>query len=105
HNVLSSRCYTIARPFQDLCFPPSLKEAASATSANPKADAQSLADDPRFQRVLQDPEIQQELRAKDFVKLMSNPKMMELTRELISDPAALKKVMGIYNSSAQALKQ
>ena len=64
-------------------------------------DAKSLAEDPRFQKILQDPDIQKEIDAHDIVKLMSNPKMMDLTQQIMSDPATMKKVLALYNSQAQ----
>ena len=33
---------------------------------------------------------------------MSNPKMMDLTQQIMSDPATMKKVMALYSSQAQA---
>ena len=64
-------------------------------------DAKSLAEDPRFQKVLQDPDIQKEIDAHDIVKLMSNPKMMDLIQQIMSDPATMKKIMALYSSQAQ----
>jgi hypothetical protein len=61
-------------------------------------EAKTLAQDPRFQKILQDPEVQKEINAHDMVKLMSNPKMMDLTKQILNDPATMKKVMQIYSS-------
>jgi len=71
------------------------------TSEAPSSDAKSLAEDPRFQKILQDPDIQKEIDAHDIVKLMSNPKMMDLAQQIMSDPATMKKVMALYSSQTQ----
>ncbi len=62
------------------------------------ADAKSLALDPRFQETLRDPDIQKEIDARDIVKLMSNPKMINLTRQVLGDPATMKKLLALYSS-------
>jgi uncharacterized membrane protein required for colicin V production len=72
--------------------------AAGEASSN---NAESLAADPRFQKVLQDPEIQKEITDHDMVKLMSNPKMMALVQQIMSDPATMKKVMALYSSQTE----
>ena len=36
---------------------------------------------------------------------MSNPKMMDLTQQIMSDPATMKKVMALYKQSAQVAKK
>ena len=71
---------------------------ASKSKKNAQADIKSLAEDPRFQKILQDPEIQKDVEDHNIAKLMSNPKMMALTQEIMNDPEALKKVIGVYNS-------
>jgi uncharacterized membrane protein required for colicin V production len=101
-DVTRSISYTIAKPLEDLLFASSKQNNAAVTSAAPNNDAKSLAEDPRFQKVLQDPEVQKEIDAHDMVKLMSNPKMMDLTREILSDPATMKKVMAVYQNQPQA---
>ncbi len=99
HNdVTRSRSYSIAKPLQDIFFAAPQKNVTATTNV-PSFDAKSLAEDPRFQKILQDPEIQKEINEHDIVKLMSNPKMIELTNQIMSDPATLKKVMAIYSHS------
>ena len=85
----------IAKPLEEIFF------------AAPKQnnDAKSLAEDPRFQKILQDPDIQKEIDAHDIVKLMKNPKMMDLVQQLMSDPATMKKVFALYGSQAQPEKR
>jgi len=93
HNdVIKSMSYSIAKPWKENFY-----------GASP-SDAKSLAQDPRFQKVLQDPEIQEEINAHDIVKLMSNPKMINLTKQIMSDPATMKKVMAVYSSQTQSSK-
>jgi hypothetical protein len=103
HNdVVKSKSYgSIAKPFEVVLFPPLKQNTATVTSANPNADAKSLAQDPRFQKIMQDPEIQKEIEEHDMVKLMSNPEMMALTQEIMNDPATMKKVMALYRSQTQ----
>jgi uncharacterized membrane protein required for colicin V production len=64
-------------------------------------EAQALAQDPRFQQVLQDPQVQQAIQNHDYSKLMSNPKMLALVQQLMSDPANLQKVLGLYKNQSQ----
>ncbi len=98
HNdVVRSNSYLIARPFEDIFFAGSKKNTAAATG-DASSNAKSLADDPRFQKILQDPEIQQEINAHDFAGLMRNPKMMDFVQQIMSDPAEMKKVMAFYSS-------
>lgn len=78
------------------------QDAAAVTKVYTSFDTKSLAEDPRFQKVLQDPEVQQEINAHDIVKLMGNPKMIALTQQIMSDPETMKKVMALYRSQAQA---
>ncbi len=65
------------------------------------ADTQSLAQDPRFQKILQDAEIQQEINGHDMAKLMSNPKIMALTQQIMTDPEMLKKVMAVWQNQPE----
>jgi uncharacterized membrane protein required for colicin V production len=102
NNVTRSLSYTIAKPLEDRLFSASKQDVSTVAAPASNNDARSLADDPRFQKVRQDPEIQKEIEAHDMVKLMSNPKMMDLTREILSDPATMKKVMAIYRNQQQA---
>jgi len=92
HNdVVRSTSGLIAKPLEEILF------AASKLNN----DAKSLAQDPRFRKILQDPEIQKEIDAHDIGKLMSNPKMMDLVQQIMNDPVTMKKVMALYRSQAQ----
>jgi len=79
-----------------------IQNNAAASNISSSPDARSLALDPRFQKTLQDPEVQSEINSHDIVKLMSNPKMMALTQQIMSDPATMKKVFALYNAQAQS---
>jgi len=82
HDVIRSRSYAAVKPWQDIFFAASQKDASAA--------AKSLARDPRFQKVLHDPETQKEIQAHDVIKLLNNPKIIGLTKQIMNDPAALK---------------
>ncbi len=102
HNdVMRSSSYLIAKPWKERFFPASKQNASTSATVSSSPDARSLANDPRFQTVLQDPDIQQEINTHDIVKLMGNPKMMDLVKQIMSDPATMKKVMNVYSSQAQ----
>jgi len=103
HNdVLDSGSYHLIKPLGDSFFAPSKQNVTAVTSPSAVNDAKSLADDPRFKKVLQDPEIQKEINDHDMIHLMSNPKMIALTQQIMSDPATFKKIMAIYNSQTQS---
>ena len=96
HNdVVQSASYLIAKPLEKIFF----------TAQKQNNDAKSLAEDPRFQKILQDPDIQKEIDAHDIVKLMRNPKMMTLVQQIMNDPATMKKVFALYGSQAQPGKK
>ena len=63
-------------------------------------DLKNLSEDARFQNVLKDSEVQKEMEAHNFVKLMSNPKVIDLSQQIIRDPATLKEVMALYSNQA-----
>lgn len=98
HDAVRSASYQlIAKPVKEAVFPDSQQNAAAdLNSPLAKDDARSLALDPRFQKILQDPEIQKEIDAHDMAKLMSNPKMMNLVQQIMSDPDTMKKVLALY---------
>jgi uncharacterized membrane protein len=101
-DVTKSMSYCrIAEPMEGIFFAASKRNETAVTSTAVMLDSKSLAEDPRFQQVLQDPEIQKEIQAHDIVKLMSNPKMMKLTKAIMSDPATMKKVMALYGQAQQ----
>ena len=103
HNeVIDSGSYHLIKPLGDSFFAPSKQDVSAAASSSAANDAKSLADDPRFKKVLQDPEIQKEINNHDMVHLMGNPKMIALTQQILSDPATFKKIMAIYNSQTQS---
>ena len=95
----------IAKPLENALFATSKQNAAAAASEASSNDAKSLAEDPRFQKILQDPDIQKEIDAHDIVKLMSNPKMMDLVQQIMNDPATMKKVFALYSSQSQPQKR
>jgi uncharacterized membrane protein len=98
-DVTKSASYlTIAKPIQETFYTTSKQTSVGLNGASANDDAKSLALDPRFQRILQDPEIQKEINAHDIAKLMSNPKMMNLVQQIMSDPDTMKKVMALYAS-------
>jgi len=100
-DVIRSASYLIAKPLgESLSVASGQNDSAVAGTASID-DKKSLAEDPRFQAVLQDPEIQKEIDTHDMVKLMSNPKMMDLTRQIMSDPATMKKILAIYSSQTK----
>jgi len=103
HNdVVRSTSYCrIVKPLEDVFFATSNQNIPVATGTALNFDAKSLATDPRFQKILQDPEIQDEIKAHDIVKLMRNPKMLALTQQIINDPETMKKVLAIYKSQMQ----
>ncbi|MDE2027702.1 MAG: CvpA family protein [Candidatus Omnitrophica bacterium] len=106
HNdITKSASYALAKPWQDAFLASQPKAAvpdnktADGTSGAANAPAvQTLAQDARFKKVMNDPEIQHDIDSHNIIALMSNPKMMELTRQIMSDPETLKKVMAVYNS-------
>jgi uncharacterized membrane protein required for colicin V production len=102
NDVTKSASYCIAKPFGESIFSVSRKNIPATSNAALSAEAKLLAADPRFHMVLQDPDIQKEIEAHDLVKLMSNPKMIYLTQQIMSDPATMKKVMAIYSHQAPA---
>ena len=104
HNdVIKSASYLIAaKPVKDAFFNDSQQNAAIPPDNSAlRDDAKSLVEDPRFQKILQDPEIQDEINAHQIGNLMSNPKMMNLVQQIMSDPATMKKVFAIYKNQAQ----
>ena len=103
HNdVCTSDSYIyIVRPLGQHFFAASKQNTTAVTSEGPSPEAKSLAQDPRFQKILQDPDIQKEINAHDIAKLMSNPKMMDFIRQIMSDPVAMKKIFTLYNSQPQ----
>jgi hypothetical protein len=104
HNdVIKSMSYCrLAQPLKGIFFAAPKRQDTVVTSNALIFDSKSLAEDPRFQKILQDPEIQKEIDARDFVKLMSNPKMIALTQQIMSDPATMKKVMALSSQGSQA---
>ena len=105
HNdVIRSASYQIvARPVKEIFFDgPRQNAAAAINGPSANDDAKTLAQDPRFQKVMQDPEIQNEIDRHDLAKLMSNPKMMSLVQQIMNDPDTMKKVLALYKSQAHA---
>ena len=52
----------------------------------------NLVNDKKFQELLEDPAITEEVEKKNFAKLIANPKFIELSQ----DQEFLKKVMALY---------
>lgn len=104
HDVTKSRSYLIAKPFENTFFAAPQQNATPVTRRSLRNDAKSLAQDPHFQKILRDPEIQKDIDTHDFAKLMSNPKMMGLVQEIMNDPATMNKVLAIYRSQVQPAK-
>ncbi len=101
-DVSNSASYIyIAKPLGEHFFAAPQQNATVVTGEASSADAKSLAQDPRFQKILQDPDIQKEIDAHDIVKLMRNPKMMDLVQQVMNDPAAMKKIFALYRRQAQ----
>ena len=101
HDVTASISYNITAPWVGNVLPllkenPPRNKCQSSTS-----DTQSLAQDPRFQKILQDAEIRQEINSHDMGKLMSNPKIMALTQQIMSDPEMIKKVLSAWRSQSK----
>ena len=98
-DVVKSASYFFAKPWGERLFNTPQESTPTVTnkSLTTNTNADSLAQDPRFQEILKDPEIQKEINEHDIISLMRNPKMMELTREIINDPAAMKRIMTLYS--------
>ena len=102
HNdITSSFSYKITVPYVERFFPALKGMSPDTKNVTSKSDAQSLAQDPRFQKILQDPEVQKEINDHDIAKLVSNPKMMALNQQILSDPEMFKKVMAVYRNQTQ----
>jgi len=101
-DITKSLSYAAAQPLEDILFSGSKPVKSGTLPATSKNDAKSLAKDPRFQAIMQDPEIQKDVDSHDIGKLMRNPKVMELTKEIMNDPVMLKKVLDLYKSKDQS---
>lgn len=103
HNDVtkSASYFCIAKPVAEHFLIAPKSDVTPVTKPPSGSDVKSLSEDPRFQEVLKDPDIQKEIDNRDLVHLMSNPKIRDLTQEILSDPAALKKVMAVYTSQTQ----
>jgi len=99
-NAVTAKDPTLRKEVTPYIFPssPSKDSAIALDATNP--DVKSLTEDPRFKVLLEDPEIQKEIEAHDFVTLMSNPKIINLTQQIIRDPATLRKVMALYTNQS-----
>ena len=101
-DVTKSVSFAITRPLGGLFFKSSKQNIPMIANADPNAELKSLSDNPEFQKVMQDPSVQQEINAHDIIHLMSNPQILSLTQQLMNDPDTMKKVMDIYARQAQA---
>ncbi len=102
-DIVRSKSYLLVKPVEKLIFAAQPSNTTANKKASVTADAQSLAHDQRFQKVMQDPEIQKAVEERNFAKLMSHPKIMELTQQIMNDPEALKKVLAVYKNQSQLL--
>ncbi len=92
-DVRNSGTYIyIADPLGKVMFAAPQQNAATATIKDPNQDIKLLAQDPRFQKILQDPDIRKEIDAHDIGKLMSDPKMIDFVQQIMNDPATMKKI-------------
>jgi len=101
-DLTDSIAYKTTAPWVGTFIPVAQEKSADNTHLSSTSDAQSLAQDPRFQKVLQDAEIQQEITNHDMGKLLSNPKIMALTQQIMTDPEMLKKVMAVWQSQQKS---
>ncbi len=105
HNdVTKSASCLIAKHLEEILFGPHDGHSQLLAASKQNNDAKSLAEDPRFREILHDPDIQKEIDAHDIVKLMNNPKMMDLVKQIMSDPVTMKRVFALYKSQAQPQK-
>jgi len=103
-DVTSSASYYLVKPLGEKIFAATQKNLPTSTPITVTGDdAKSLAEDPRFQKALQDPEVQKEINTHDIIHLMSNPKIMTLTQQIMSDPKTLKKLLAVYSSQAPSI--
>lgn len=70
----------------------------------PPSNLQSLSTNPRFQKLLQDPEIQQQVESHDIAKLMSNPKIIALSQQILSNPEMAKMFIEIWRNQTRSLQ-
>ena len=114
HNdVTRSASYCIAKPIGNAFFGLPVQKTSSATdntttntsgantSENATFDAKTLAQDPRFQKILQDPEIQDEIKNHDITQLMNNPQMVKFIQQIMRDPETMKRIMTLYSNQTQ----
>jgi len=105
NDVTKSASYLITKNLEKTLFANSKQNVLSFGDKDHEvetlgsSDAKSLAEDPRFQKILQDPDIQKEIQAHDLVKLMGNPKMMDFVQQMMNDPATMQKVLNLYKTS------
>ncbi len=93
-DVSTSGSYiNIARPLGKALFAASKQNAPAATREASSRDVKLLAQDPRFQKILQDPDIQKEIDAHDIGKLMRDPKMLDFVQQIMNDPATMKRLL------------
>ncbi len=100
-DVSRSISFKVVKPFEDRFFASAQKYTSASSGESSGADVRALAEDPRFQQVLQDPEIKKDIDAHDLGRLMSNPKMMDLVKQIMADPKTMKKVLALYQSQTQ----
>jgi len=101
-DIVNSASYFFAKPVGEMLFSPSKGIMKTSAADNSPKDLKSITEDPRFQNVLQDPEIQKEIDAHQMAKLMSNPKIIDLTQQIMRDPAAMKKIMALYTAQTES---
>jgi len=99
-DVSKSASYLVAKPLENFLFAGSKPAIPAATGEASNNDVQTLAQDPRFQKILQDPDVQKEIDAHDIAGLMRNPKMMTLMQQIMSDPETMKRVIALYKNQS-----
>lgn len=75
---------------------PSGTHAASAAAGN--TPLQALANDPKIQDLLKDPDVIKAVEEKNYAALMSNPKFVNIAK----DPAFMQKFLAAYAAQQQA---
>ncbi len=97
--VRSSVSYGLIKPF--IHTESTAKTTATPAQSTNNTDIAQIANDPRFQEVINDPDVQQAIAANDFTAMMSNPKIMALTQQLMQDPDMIKKLLSLQGQLQQ----
>lgn len=101
-DVQASFSYKLVKPLIDSKLAPKSTNNKKSQAPVSENDIAALAKDPRFQAVLKDPDVQKAIADNNIAAMFSNPKIMALTQELMSDPDMLKKLMAFQQSQMQS---